>query len=242
MKTAQDDATKGNTATSQENQSTASAAAAAATTQTAATDAGKTDAAAQTEATAAKKTTDEQSLLGGDEDAAAGTQKEEGKEQGKKDEGKTENKDQVPDKYEFKIPEGMQLDAKALELATPVLKKLELTQSKAQEIVDVYAEIKKEEILQSEMALLTRRKAWREDIKKNPQWEEKLSFSKKALSMGSQAFQNMIKNSWMGDHPDVIEFLANVGMMAGDSRFVEGRPATGASKKNPENILYPNQK
>jgi hypothetical protein len=234
-----DDATKGNTDQAQ-NQGSAAAATEAAKQAAVATAGKKEEPAAQAAAT--KKTADEQSLLGGDESAAAGTQKEEGKDQGKKDEGKKDVQDQIPEAYEFKAPEGMQLDPKAVELVTPVLKELGVTQGKVQKVVDMYAALKKEEILQSEMALLTQRKAWREDIKKNPQWQENLSLSKKGLSFGSQNFQNMIKNSWMGDHPDVIEYLANVGRMAGDAKFVEGRAAAGTAKKNPENIVYPNQK
>jgi len=187
--------------------------------------------AAATQQTADQKKADENKSLLGDDEAGTETKKEEGKQEEKKDEAK----DAVPEKYEFKVPEGMQVDPRALEAITPVLKDLKLTQAQAQKLFDAQASLKKEEVVQSEMALLTQRKTWREGIKQNPKWQEELSLSKRGLQLGTPAFQNMIKNSWMGDHPDVIKYLADVGRMAGDDRFVEGskggrEPLTQAEK------------
>ena len=201
--------------------------------------AGAVKASAESKENATETLDDGKSLLGGDE-TAAGAQKEEGKKEEKKDEGKKVDAEPVPEKYEFKVPEGMQIDAKALEAVTPVLKELGLSQGKAQKLADVYAAIQKEQVIQSEMALLIQRKAWREDIKKDPKWEENTSLAKKAIKQfGDETFGKMIENSWMGDHPSVIKFLSNVARLAGDDRFVEGsRPGSG--KKTLEQRLYPN--
>lgn len=46
----------------------------------------------------------------------------------------------VPDAYEFTVPEGMALDEKLVDKATPVLKELGLTNDQANKLVGVYAE------------------------------------------------------------------------------------------------------
>ena len=44
----------------------------------------------------------------------------------------------VPEKYDFKAPEGQSLDAALVERATPIFKELGLTQDAAQKLVDFY--------------------------------------------------------------------------------------------------------
>ena len=46
----------------------------------------------------------------------------------------------VPDKYEFKAPEGYEVDQKFLDDATPVLKELGLTQEQANKLFDIQAD------------------------------------------------------------------------------------------------------
>ena len=58
--------------------------------------------------------------------------------QGNADEGGTEG---APETYaDFSMPEGMEVDAALLELATPVFKELNLTQEQAQKLVDLEAQ------------------------------------------------------------------------------------------------------
>lgn len=47
---------------------------------------------------------------------------------------------EVPEAYEFTVPEGMALDEKLVEKATPVLKELGLSNEQANKLVGVYAE------------------------------------------------------------------------------------------------------
>ncbi|MFA6293604.1 MAG: hypothetical protein WC637_17590 [Victivallales bacterium] len=229
-----DQATTGNTGTTQDAGKTEGAAAAA--TQQQAT--GATNAGAATAQTQTGKKDDGKSLLGGDE-TASGTQTQE--DQGaKKDEGK--ESETVPEKYEFKTPDGMQIDPQALEAATPVLKELGLPQSKAQKLVDVYAALQKEQTIRAETALINQRKAWREEITKAPDGAETVSMARKAIKqLGDETFANMVTTSWMGDHPSVIRFLANVGRLIGDDRIIDGSRGSLA-KPTLEQRFYPNQK
>jgi hypothetical protein len=58
--------------------------------------------------------------------------------------GKEEAKEEkapvvVPEKYEIKVPEGMTVDAKMLDVLTPVFKELNISQEGAQKLADTYA-------------------------------------------------------------------------------------------------------
>ncbi|NJO00397.1 MAG: hypothetical protein HC880_00775 [Bacteroidia bacterium] len=57
---------------------------------------------------------------------------------------KTDEKGEVPETYEFKVPEGMELDKVMSDRFTPVFKEIGLTQEQVQKLVDVYAPILKE--------------------------------------------------------------------------------------------------
>ncbi len=46
----------------------------------------------------------------------------------------------IPEKYEFKTPEGMELDAELLAETEPLFKELGLTQEKAQQVIDLYTQ------------------------------------------------------------------------------------------------------
>lgn len=185
---------------------------------------------------------EETSLLGEEGEGSTETEKEEGKEKGKdgekKDEGKKDEK-AVPEKYEFKVPEGLAIDDQALELATPIFKKHGLTQEGAQEFVDLSVAIQKEAAIKSEMAFLTQRKAWREEIKKDPQYKSTLSSAKKfMLAIGGIELVQMVEKSWMGDHPLLIKSFAKGYRQIADDRFVEG--GGGKTPKSIEERMYPN--
>lgn len=53
-------------------------------------------------------------------------------------------KGEVPETYEFKVPEGMELDQAMSDRFTPIFKEIGLTQEQAQKLVDGYAPILKE--------------------------------------------------------------------------------------------------
>lgn len=155
----------------------------------------------------------------------------------KAEEGK--NKPVVPEKYEFKVPEGMSVDETALELATPIFKKHNLTQEAAQEFVDLSVAIQKEAAIKSEMALLTQRKTWREEFKKDPEWKKTASLAKKGMrEFGGSELVSMVEKSWLGDHPLFIKAFAKAAKMMGDDRFVEG--GGGKTPKSIEERMYPN--
>ena len=82
------------------------------------------------------------SLLAGSgegEEKNEGAQKEEGdKSGGEKDKSQTEET-VVPEKYDIKVPEGMSIDAEALEQFTPIAKELKLSNEQAQRLANIYA-------------------------------------------------------------------------------------------------------
>lgn len=81
------------------------------------------------------------------------------------EEGGEEQDDGPPEEYEdFTLPEGMELDSDALEIGTPMLKELGLSQDKAQKVIDHYSQIRQAEVGRMQEAIEKRNAAWDEDL------------------------------------------------------------------------------
>lgn len=147
--------------------------------------------------------------------------------------------DADPQEYgEFELPEGMELDAAALEKATPVFQELGLKQEQAQKLVSLYAEMRSNIETEAAQNLNTQRQQWREEFKKDPESPKILADAKKALkAFGDDEMISLMNDSWMGDYPGLIRFLGRVGKAAGDDSFVEGRPANSGPKRA-EDVLF----
>src|SRR5262245_35914668 len=74
----------------------------------------------------------------------------------------------APEKYEaFKAPEGFELDAKAVESASALFKKMNLSQDQAQELVSFYAEHMKQAAEAPTEFYTKMRNDWRTEIAKD---------------------------------------------------------------------------
>lgn len=184
--------------------------------------------------TAAEKTGDAKTDAKADGDGKEGDKAKDDKAKG------------VPEKYEFKMPEGMELDTAALEKATPVFKELGLSNDQAQKLTDLYAE-KVSEMVKGQ------REVWQ---KQNEDWIAKMKGDgeyggdKFDASLGgivkaidkiagkeAPAFKEMLNHTGAGNHPEMARFLHRVGKLVGEGSMVRG-DATAQSKST-EEALYP---
>lgn len=185
----------------------------------------------------------EKSLLGGEQQKAEGEGKPDldAKTQDQKKEGEQQDKnpaDAVPEKYDIKMPDGVALDAAALEAATPVFKELGLSNEKAQKLVGLQTQLLQEHQKNQLEKQLNQRLDWQNQIKAVPDYEKTLSQAKQALKkFGDPETLAMFENGWIGDHPALIKFLAKIGKATQDDTFVEGGNAGGERKSTAE-IFY----
>ncbi len=157
---------------------------------------------------------------GGDKDKA----KAEGEEKDKDGEGKPKDGEDkpkgAPEAYEpFTMPEGLELDSAAVDLVAPVLKELDLPQESAQKLVDAYVKLQAQQAQAAEEALAEQRKTWAGEFRKTKGWQEEAGYARRALdTFGDDASKQMFADSWLGDHPAVLSFLARIGKSVSEDR------------------------
>lgn len=144
----------------------------------------------------------------------------------------------APEKYEFKFPEGVNVDTKALEAFEPLARKLDLPQDKAQSLIDLYAQMRQSEVQQQQEAMSTMVAEWGKQTMADPElggpkWEETKVSAKRFLSeYGNPGIERMLDEYGLGNNPDFIRMLAKAGKAMGSDTFIAG--STGAAGEDSE--------
>lgn len=149
----------------------------------------------------------------------------------KSDEGKTDGV-KAPIEYDLKAPEGMQLDVEALDEFKGIAKELGLENESAQKLTDIGTklaakwEAKQVEKIQQVQA------EWAEQSNTDKRFggdalKQNLGIAKKALdTFGSPELQQLLNQSGLGNHPEVINAFVNIGKAISEDKFVSGGKAT----------------
>lgn len=164
------------------------------------------------------------------------------------EEPKAEEPQGAPETYEeFKMPEGIQIDAKALESFTPIAKELNLTQDQAQKLVDVYAQqVEALHAAQVQQMVETRR-GWREQVENDQEIggakvNENVGQAIMALSRyATPELRQALEESGLGDHPEMVRFCYRVGKALAEDQMPTGNTPVPERKKSAAELLYPNQ-
>lgn len=175
--------------------------------------------------------------------------------------------DAVPEEYEaFNLPENVELDASALDAATPVFKDIGLTQEQSQKLVDLFAGItqQRSEALAEQAASI--RSEWQEGIKTHQEFggdklDQSLALTRRAIDAafgkiaeptdGSDAktvetflehpntqFRQLLADTGVGDNPLFFEFMVKVGKTVSEGSFVNSSTAPKVDKTTAD-VLYP---
>jgi|WetSurMetagenome_2_1015567.scaffolds.fasta_scaffold263859_1 hypothetical protein len=146
----------------------------------------------------------------------------------------------VPDKYEFKLPDGMTLEPETVNRVTPAFKAEGLTQKQAQAMMDLW--ISEQKVMDDNKAVAfknfldTSAKETMAALGANAKTE--LAYVAKVKTMLSPETLEILNASGMGNQKSFILDLAKIGRMFSEEKLVDtGRsvPAT----KDPADILYP---
>lgn len=140
----------------------------------------------------------------------------------------TESKEEdgkAPEAYDFKVPEGMELDAAAVEKFSPLMKEAGLTQEQAQKFADVYTDIRKAESAATDK-FYTDLKA---EASKLP--PEQLALAKKAVLHAGALGEKVMTDIYMGNNPALIPLLAYFGKLVSEGTFHEGGEGKGDAAK-----------
>lgn len=153
------------------------------------------------------------------------------------DEGTT-----VPEKYEFKLPEGVELDTAAADQFGVLAKELKLDQATAQKLVDIAAGMQQRQAEQIAQTV----KGWADTSKVDREFggdklSENLAIAQKAIdTFGSSELKTMLIKEGLGNHPEVIRFAFRVGKQLSEDAFAKANArSASAGEKSPERRLYP---
>ena len=171
----------------------------------------------QNQQPAAAPETGSATLLG-DGAAPAGDAAEQTKDEGEKPEG-------APEKYEWAAPEGVTLDESIMGSLSEVAKELNLPQAAAQKLVDKIAPVMAQRQVEQFEALRTE---WRQASSSDQEFggaklTENMAVAKKALdAFGTPEFRQLLEQTGMGNHPEVIRTFYRAGKAISEDGLVSG--------------------
>jgi hypothetical protein len=161
----------------------------------------------------------------------------------KEEEKKEEPKPKAPEKYEFKMPEGVKLNAPAIEKATAKFKELDLTQEQAQSIVDIQTEMVLEQTKEYQALFEKQKNDWKTQTIKElgANYKEELAYGAKFRDQFlSPETVTFLDENGLLNHPTIVKDFIKAGkMIAEDKLEAEGKKGSDLSLGD---IFYPNMK
>lgn len=154
----------------------------------------------------------------------------------------TENKTDevvVPESYDLKMPEGIELDKAAADEFTTIAKELKLDQAAAQKLADIAAKQSQRQV-EAHAKLV---ESWVEQVKTDKdiggdKLEENLGIARKALeTFGTPELRDVLNASGLGNHPEVIKAFFKAGKAISEDGFVKGAPK--GETNDPAKKLFP---
>lgn len=159
----------------------------------------------------------------------------------------TETKDSpaavVPEKYEFVLPDGVEMDSTALELFEPLARENKLDQATAQKFVDVFAKVRQAEANKSVEQFRKTVEEWREQAMSHPEIDavnkpENLKLAQDAVTkFGGDDLRKALNDSGFGNHPAFVLFCMKIGKAASQDTFITGGQT--AAEVPAEQALFP---
>lgn len=131
---------------------------------------------------------------------------------------------EVPESYEFAMPDGVQLDKTAAEEFSAIAKELKLDQSTAQKVADVGAKMAQRQ-MEAHTKLV---ESWTEAVKTDKEiggdkLAENLGVARKALEMfGTPELKDVLNMTGFGNHPEVVKAFYKIGKAISQDGFVTG--------------------
>ncbi len=160
----------------------------------------------------------------------------------------SEGSQTAPDTYaDFSMPEGVTVDSALLSEATPLFKELGLTQDQAQKLVDFQAKQVQASSQSNVDAFNQLMNDWQEQARNDKEFggdkfEENIGVARQAIDkFGTPGLKQLLEEHGVGNHPEVIRFMVNVGKMTMED--VPGGTTNPTSKAQDRvSLLYPNDK
>lgn len=184
-------------------------------------------------------------LLGGDTtDSTAKVEGEGTQDQTDKKDG---SPDTAPEKYEFVLPEGVEMDADLLAKFEPFAREKNLPQAEAQKLIDLYTEAKLADVKAQQVAWVKQVNDWAETVRKDPEiggtnFDGSITAAQKFIAKyGTDELKKELHRTGLGSNPEIVRLLARAGRAMSEDKV---HTSTGGAEldRTPERILYPSMK
>ena len=157
-----------------------------------------------------------------------------------------QDKPAVPETYEFKAPEGSELDAKLIESFTPLAKELGLSNEQAQKVVDLVPQLQQRIAEQQAEAWGKQVQDWAEAVKADKEiggdnFQGSLVAVQKVMQQfGTPELKQMLEQTGMGNNPELVKLIVKVGKAMSEDQFIAGGKSNGGAR-DVASILYGQQ-
>ena len=147
----------------------------------------------------------------------------------------------APDAYDFKPPEGFDLDEKSIEEVTPIFKELALSNAEGQKLVDLYAKISREAAEAPVKFWRETQQKWLDEVRADPEIGDKIELVKTTVNKALTTYlsptevaklKSALNYTGAGNNPDIIRALFKL-----TSPLVEGGEVRGGG---PVEVRAPN--
>lgn len=162
--------------------------------------------------------------------------------EGEQDNQNADTESEVPEKYDFKPPEGMEFDEETINLYAEAAKEAGLSQEKADIILGKIAPHLAQQQIKAVEKVSTE---WEAASRADPEFggdklNENLSVAAKAIEQfATPELKTLLNESRLGNNPEVIRLFYRVGKAISEDGFVS---ATGAPQTSDARALFPNTK
>ena len=204
-------------------------------------------------------TVDDQSTVLGGDDKVTDTQVVDDKVTDDKVDDKTDDKTddkpgEVPEAYEFTMPDGMELDQAAADAFTPLLQKHNITQEGADELTEAYASIRQAEAKANADAFVAQLDDWGKELKSDKEFggdgfdenaSETFKFIEKTMPDELKEHllgpEGLFDKTGIGQHPALVKYFFHLSKKFPVKEDDPGSGNAGGSETTPEQRMYPKE-
>ena len=143
-------------------------------------------------------------------------------------------------KYEFKIPDGININKELLSKYESIVKEYSIKPEVAQKIIDIEAEI----IKNNESEIIKAREEWKKETLKElgNNAEVEIKYAQKAVEkFGDDELVKLLDETGLGNRKEVIKIFAKIGKAISEDTLSEGKNGI-TQDKTLEERLYPKAK
>jgi hypothetical protein len=147
--------------------------------------------------------------------------------------------------FELKLPEGSNLDASYLEQTKALAKELGLSQEAAQKLVERDSGLLSSVSERNAVQVREKTEQWAKDAQADKEigggnFQSSVNDARTALDkFGSPEFKNMLNQSGVGNHPELIRLLARVGKAMREDKMVTTSSQPARAQKSFAEAFYP---